>query len=614
MHNKRIPLKDFFRNPERANYQLSPDGSFISWLAPLQTDTGTNRMNIVVQNRRDGSARVVTNETARDIAGYTWKNSNRILYVKDFSGDENYHIVSVDAETSEAIDITPFEGVRAEIIDIFKHQEVWDNFILVGLNKRNPEIFDVYLLNIQTGEISLVAENPGSITQWITDHNGMVRCAVETNGVESTLLYRDTEQEEFRPVLTTNFKDTVAPLFFTFDNKYLYVASNLHRDKTAIVVFDIAAGEEYQMIYEHPEVDVSQLSYSRKRKLLTAITFTTWKRERVFLDSQSERIFERIASRLAGYEVVIVDMNKEENLMVVRSFSDRSLGSYYLYDLLKDTLTKLSDVSPWLNEKDLCEMKPIHYTSRDGKRIHGYLTMPKTQVKTNLPVVVHPHGGPWARDSWGYNPEIQFLANRGYAVFQMNFRGSTGYGRAFWEASFKQWGQSMQDDISDGVEWLKSKAIADPRRIAIYGGSYGGYAVLAGLTFTPDLYACGIDCVGVSNLFTFMKTIPPYWKPFLEMMYEMVGNPEHDEDLFRRCSPVFHVESITSPLFVAQGAKDPRVNISESDQIVEALKSRGIDVLYLVKEDEGHGFRNEENRFDFYEKMEQFLAKHIGTD
>jgi dipeptidyl aminopeptidase/acylaminoacyl peptidase len=260
-------------------------------------------------------------------------------------------------------------------------------------------------------------------------------------------------------------------------------------------------------------------------------------------------------------------------------------------------------------------MKPITYKTRDGLTINGYLTLPKGVKAKDLPVVINPHGGPWARDTWGFNPEVQFLANRGYAVLQMNFRGSTGYGREIWESSFKQWGQTMQDDISDGVKYLIKEGIADPDRIAIYGGSYGGYATLAGLAFSPELYACGVDYVGVSNLFTFMSTIPPYWEQYRQMLYEMVGDPENEKDslMLRAASPVFHADKIDDPLLVAQGAKDPRVNVDESDQMVAAMKKRGVEVEYLVEPEEGHGFRNEENRFKFYRAMEAFLGKHIGT-
>ena len=275
-------------------------------------------------------------------------------------------------------------------------------------------------------------------------------------------------------------------------------------------------------------------------------------------------------------------------------------------------MTELGEASPWLNEEDMSDMKPVQYRSRDGLVINGYLTLPKGTNGKNLPVIVNPHGGPWHRDSWGYKSEIQFLANRGFAVFQMNFRGSTGYGREFWEKSFKQWGKSMQDDISDGVNWLIDEGIANPDRIAIYGASYGGYATLAGLTFTPDLYACGIDYVGVSSLFTFMESMPPYWELYRKMLYEMVGHPDKDKELLASASPLLHIDKIKVPLFIAQGANDPRVKKSESDQIVEALQNAGIDVPYMVKNDEGHGFYNEENQFDFYREMEIFLNKHLN--
>jgi dipeptidyl aminopeptidase/acylaminoacyl peptidase len=315
------------------------------------------------------------------------------------------------------------------------------------------------------------------------------------------------------------------------------------------------------------------------------------------------------------YEVVITSASKEEDKFLVRTYSDRSLGAYYFFDVKTDELTKLSEVSPWLDEKKLSPMEPISYTTRDGLTVHGYLTLPNGKEPTNLPVVVNPHGGPWVRDNWGYNPEVQLLADRGYAVLQVNYRGSTGYGKEFWTASFKQWGQAMQNDITDGVNWLIEQGIADPNRIAIYGASYGGYATLAGLTYTPELYACGVDYVGVSNLNSFLQTIPPYWKPFLEMMYEMVGKPGDDQEMLDAYSPALNADKITAPLFVVQGANDPRVNIDESDQIVIALRERGVEVPYMVKYDEGHGFLNEENRFDFYKAMTGFLAMHLkGMD
>jgi len=600
---KKIPMRDFFKNPEKSGFTISLNGKYVAHVEPYE-----RRMNIFVQSITGGKAKRITSVTDRDLSGYFWKGSDRLLFVKDFGGDENFHLFAVDREGKEMKDLTPFDSVRVEIVDDLRDHPT---DVLIGMNKRVREIFDVYRLNTVTGELTMVAQNPGNITGWVTDHDGNIRIASTTDGVNTSILYRDTEKDTFQNVMTTNFKESFGPLFFTFDNKNIYAVSNLGRDKTAIVEYDIANKKEVSVLYERDDVDVSGMDYSRLRKVPTEIFYITWKLEHKFLDKETEDLYTKLQKKLPGYEVTVVSNDKTEEVFTVSTSSDRTRGSFYFYEKKSDKLTKLADRSPWLKEKDMAEMKPIEYKSRDGLTIHGYLTLPKDKEAKNLPVVVNPHGGPWARDMWRFNSEIQFLANRGYAVLQMNFRGSTGYGRKFWEISFKEWGKTMQDDISDGVKWLISQGIADPKRVAIYGGSYGGYATLAGLAFTPELYACGVDYVGVSNLFTFMNTIPPYWKPYLDMFHEMVGDTQKDSALLASASPVFHVDNIKAPLLVAQGAKDPRVNLNESNQIVDALKKKGIDVPYLVKENEGHGFRNEENRFDFYEAMEKFLEKHL---
>jgi dipeptidyl aminopeptidase/acylaminoacyl peptidase len=600
-----IPLRDFFRNPQTTGYELSPSGEMIGFLKPVDS-----RLNIFVQPKSGGEAKQITAVKDRDIRSFSWKGDNYLLYAKDNGGDENFHLYVTRSDGTGTRDLTPFDGVRADLIDDLEDHPT---DLIVGLNKRNKEVFDAYRLNVETGDLKLVAENPGNIASWTTDHDGNIRVATTTDGVNQSLLYRQNENDPWKTVITTNFKESFSPQFFTFDNKALYGVSNIGRDKSAIVEFDPETGKETKVVFEQPEVDVSGLNYSRKRKVITSASYTTWKEQRTFFDPESEALYKTLNEKLPGYDVYIVSSNKEEDTFIVRTITDRSLGAFYLYDAKSGDLSKLADRNPWLQEDQLSEMKPIEYTSRDGLTIHGYLTLPKGRIAKNLPIVVHPHGGPWVRDNWGFNPEVQFLANRGFGVLQMNYRGSTGYGRKFWEASFRQWGLSMQDDIADGVKWLVDQGIADPKKVAIYGGSYGGYAVLEGLTKTPDLYAAGVDYVGVSNLFTFMKTVPPYWKPFLEMMYEMVGNPEKDKALFEANSPALNADRIKAPLFVAQGAKDPRVNINESNQIVEALKKHGVAVEYMIKEDEGHGFHNEENRFSFYEAMEKFLTQHLQT-
>lgn len=603
-----IPLRNFFKNPESSAYQLSPNGQYLSYLAPFN-----QRMNIHIKNLETQEITRVTKLEDRDIRGYMWVTNERLIYVRDFGGDENYHILAVNIDGSNDVDLTPFEKVQAGLIDDLEGDK---DHVLVSLNIRNPQFFDPYRLNIVTGELTILAENPGYITTWMTDHDGKLRLALANDGVNTSVLYREKETEAFKVAITANFRQSVSPLFFTFDNKQIYASSNLGRDKSAIVIFDLEKGEESEILFSHDVVDVSGLSYSKKRKTLTTISYTTWKRQFHFLDEERANLQTRLERDLGDYEVVISSSNKAEDTFLVRTYSDRSQGAYYIYLKNEDRLEKISEVSPWLDENELAAMQPIQYQSRDGLTIHGYLTLPKNIEAKNLPVVINPHGGPWARDSWGFNPEIQFLANRGYAVLQMNFRGSTGYGRAFWEASFKEWGLAMQDDITDGVQWLVEQGIANKDKIAIYGGSYGGYATLAGITLTPDLYACAIDYVGVSNLFTFMETIPPYWEQFREMLYQMVGDPKDAEDnaRLRATSPVFLIDNIKAPLLIVQGANDPRVVQAESDQMVAALQKNDIDVEYILKTDEGHGFRNEENRFEFYEAMEQFLAKYLGIE
>jgi dipeptidyl aminopeptidase/acylaminoacyl peptidase len=598
-----IPMEDFFRNPEKTAFRLSPNGEYFSYLAPWE-----KRLNVFVQKVDADSAVRITSETARDIAGYLWKGNNRVLFLKDTGGDENFQLYGVNIDGTEQKGLTVFPKVRTELIDDLEDVE---GEVIVGLNKRNPEVFDPFRLNVITGEMTQLAENPGNIVGWMTDHAGKLRLATTSDGVNQTILFRETEQAPFSPMLTTSFKETVSPFLFTFDDKMLYTASNLGRDKTALVIFDPATAKEKEVLFEPNEADIDGIEYSKKDKKLLSVSWTTDKEKEHFFDKDAEAMKKRLQDKLPGYQVTIGSHNKAEDKFMIRTYSDKSRGSYYLYDKATKDLTKLADLSPWLNEKELCDMQPISYKSRDGLTIHGYLTLPKGYDPKNLPVVINPHGGPWARDYWGFDSEVQFLANNGYAVLQMNYRGSTGFGKEFWQSSFKQWGRTMQNDISDGVKWLVDKGIADPKRVAIYGGSYGGYATLAGLTLSPDLYAAGVDYVGVSNMFTFMKTIPPYWKPMLEMFHEMVGNPKTDSLMLAEVSPVFQVDKIKAPLFVAQGANDPRVNKAESDQIVKALKDRGIDVEYMVKDNEGHGFHNEENRFDFYRSMLAFLDKHL---
>ena len=608
-----IPLEDFFRNAESSSYRLSPDGRHLAYLAPY-----CDRMNLFVRSiAPDGTLGTpirLTGETDRSLGGHLWADNDRLLYVKDEGGDENYHLFGIRRDGSDERAYTDFPGVRAGIVDDLPEVP---GQVLIEMNRRNPEAFDPYRLDLDTGELTLLAENPGNYQGWTTDHEGRLRVVYAiVDGVNTQILYRDHEEEDFRPVLTTNFRENVCYSLFTPDNKMVWGVSNRGRDKNALVLIDPATAEEREVLFEHERYDVDALTYSRKRRCLLG-AFCAGHREPVrhYFDETARNDRARLEQHFPGRQVGLVDTDRDETRCIVFVAGDRTKGAYYFYDRTSNHMELLAEVAPWLPESEMVPMHPVTFTTRDGLPIEAYLSLPPgvalDAIDSPLPVIVNPHGGPWTRDDWGFSSEVQFLCSRGYAVFQLNFRGSTGYGREFLEKSYKQWGLAMQDDITDGVHWLIDSGIADPKRIAIYGASYGGYATLAGACFTPELYCCAIDYVGVSNLLTFLQTIPPYWRSMLEMMYEQVGHPEHDRAQLEATSPALHADAIRCPLFIAQGANDPRVNKDESDQMVAALRRRGVEVEYMVKDNEGHGFANQENRFDFYRAVERFLQAHL---
>jgi dipeptidyl aminopeptidase/acylaminoacyl peptidase len=601
-----IAVEDFFKNADKTSWQISPDGEYISYRSPYKGHT-----NIFVRKITDTAAVPVTFDTVRNINQYQWKG-NRILYLQDVGGDENFQLFSVSIDGKDQKALTPFAKVRTGILNDLRYVAGKEKEVLIQMNKRDARYFDPYSINIETGEMKVLYQNDKNYDSWYTDHDGIIRIATKTDGVNTTYYHRATEAAPFDSLLTTTYKETFTPNFFTFDNKNIYAASNIGRDKIAIVEYDLAAKKEVKEIYINPDYDADGIDYSPKRKVLQSAYFTSWKGEQHFFDKDAEADYNKMKEKFKGYEVSIYGNNNDEDKFIVWTGNDKLPSKFYFYDKKTGDTKFLAASRPWLKEEEMATMKPIVYTSRDGLTIHGYLTLPKGVEAKNLPVVINPHGGPWARDGWGFNNEAQFLANRGYAVLQMNFRGSTGYGKEFWLKGSKQWGKTMQDDISDGVQYLIKEGIADPKRVAIYGGSYGGYATLAGITFTPDLYCCAVDYVGVSNMFTFMKTIPPYWEPYKAMFYELVGDPKKDSALLAAASPVFAADKIKVPLFIAQGANDPRVNKAESDQMVAALKKKGVEVEYMVKNDEGHGFANENNRIDFYQAMDKFFAKHLA--
>lgn len=600
-----VDMKSFFKNGDKTSYKISPDGQYYSYRADFK-----GKMNIFTQKVGGGDAVRVTNDSLRSIGNYFWKG-DRIIYQQDIGGDENFQFFSVMPDGSNMKALTPFPGIRSDLIDDLRFIDGKEKLLLVQINKRNKEYFDPYQLNIETGELKLLYDNKLNYDSWYIDNSGVIRLATKTDGVNVTYNYRNSESEPFTALMTTNFKEQFYPQSFDAANHHFYVISNFGRDKTALVEYDPVAKKEVKELYSNPDYDLSGAFFDRQNKVLVNAFWTGVKEEEHFFDEKWKAIDEDIANKFKGYETEIVSYDDARKTGILVVYSDKLRVKFYTYKFDTKSAKELSNPYPWLEESNMAEMKPITYKTRDGLTINAYLTLPKGVDPKGLPVVVNPHGGPWARDGWHFNPEVQFLANRGYAVLQMNYRGSTGYGKKFWQASFKEWGKKMQDDITDGVEYLKKEGIADPKRIAIYGGSYGGYATLAGITITPDLYCCAVDYVGVSNMFTFLNTIPPYWKPYMDQWHEMVGDPKKDSLMMAAVSPALHADKIKVPLLVVQGANDPRVNKAESDQMVAALKKRGIDVEYMVKNDEGHGFHNQDNQYDFYGAMEKFFDKHL---
>lgn len=602
-----IDMKTFFRNADKYTFRISPDGNYFSYRADYK-----GMMNIFVQKTTDSIPVRVTNDTARSIGLYFWK-ADRIIYTQDSGGDENDQVFSVKYDGTDPRSLTAFPGVRTETLDQLNDVEGREKELLVLINKRVKEYFDPYLLNIETGALTLLLENNQNYSGWVTDNNGVIRLASKTDGPNATWYYRHTQKDPFSELLTTSFKEEFSIRAFDKNNKNIYVLSNIDRDKKTLVEYDPIAKKEVKEMFGNDHYDLGEVLYDRKKQALIGVSWQAEKEEWHFFDAQWQEIYKGIHKELGAYNSKVISYDNARKSGIVLTESDRMPPRYYLYDFNTKALDLVANSFPWINEKHMSYVKPIQYLSRDSLTIHGYLTQPLGLNPKNLPVVVNPHGGPWDRDIWAFNPEVQFLANRGYVVLQINFRGSTGYGKKFWQASFRQWGLKMQDDVTDAVQWLIKEGIADSNRVAIYGASYGGYATLAGITFTPDLYAAAIDYVGVSNMFTFMNTIPPYWKPYLDQLYEMVGNPKNPKDslLLAAASPALHADKIKTPLFIAQGANDPRVNKAESDQMVEALRKRGVQVEYMMKEDEGHGFYNQDNQYDFYNAMEKFLAKHL---
>lgn len=596
------PVEAFFSHPAKNAFSLSPDGHSLAWMSPWH-----GRANLFVK-RPGGGEKQVTQVADRDISGYFWKGNDTLLYFKDNAGDEDFHLYRVDLKTAETVDLTPFPKVRVQMINYWPENE--DN-VIIAMNRRAPGLFDAWQLNIKTGQMTLLAQNPGDVRSWVADHQGWVRIAQTSSGPA----YRNGNSGDFRHLLLLGKpSDHFDVLAFTADNRDFYVTSNVDRNTQALVLYDPDANKEIRTVFATPDVDVSEGAWSLVRNDLTCVFYELDLPRRYCPDQAEEQLLTGLEARFPGKQVAIWSRDQHDQRFVIKVWSDRLRGRLYLFDKPANTVELLTDLAPGLSEQKMAHMQPVEYKARDGLTIHGYLSLPAGKEGTKgLPVIVNPHGGPWLRDSWGFNSEVQFLASRGWAVLQINFRASTGFGRKFLMAGAKEWGGDMQDDITDGVDWLVKSGIADPRRICIYGASYGGFAALSGITKTPDLYRCAVDYSGISNLKTWLQSYPEYWHTLDGYMAVMVGSLSRDAFMLGRRSPINHVDDIKTPLLVIHGAQDPRVKVEEAQQIVDALHKRNIPVRFLLKQNEGHGFQNEENKLEAYQTMEGFFHEHLDA-
>lgn len=601
-----IPREILFGNPVKTSPQISPDGTMMAYLAPVN-----NVLNVWVGKIGSDDYEPVTKDTDRGVRFYFWAADNKhIMYIQDKGGDENWRLYATNLETRETRDLTPYENVQVQIVDRDKH---FPNELLIGMNKENPQVHDVYHLDLVSGELSLVAKNPGNFLGWVSDTNFKVRGALAATPDGGTeLMVRENEQADWRKLIIWNPDDalTSAPVGFTKDGQSLYLEDSRNVNASRLVKMNIATGE-ISKIAEDPQYDVGSVMIHPDTYEVQAVAFNKDRVEWVVLDQSIKQDFDNIRDIHRG-DFGIISRDNADATWILAFTVDNGPVPFYAYDRRARKASFLFDNQPDLNKYTLATMEPISFTSRDGMTVHGYLTLPPGKGRTNLPTVLDVHGGPWGRDAWGYNPEGQWFANRGYACLQVNFRGSTGYGKDFLNAGDKEWGRNMHDDLVDAVHWAIEQGIADPQKVAIYGGSYGGYAALVGATFTPDLFCCAVDIVGPSNLITLIRTIPPYWSTFLATFHKRVGNPDTEEEFLKSRSPLFKVDQIKIPMLIAQGANDPRVKQAESEQIVNAMKSKGIDYEYMLFPDEGHGFAKPENRLKFYAVAEKFLAKHLG--
>jgi len=602
-HQKIIPREVLFGNPEKLSPKLSPDGLKIAYLAPDEK----NVLNVWIRNVDGAHDQLVTHDQKRGIRSFLWEyTGGGILYVQDRDGDENWHLYKTNIETGVTRDLTPFPGARAGIL---AYESKMPQELLVMLNKRDPSFFDVYKVGLESGSLEMVAENTMNAGSFLADHELHVRAfqAYAPNG-DSVIYVRKDSATPWEELIRCSPEDSIGLVEFSPDNGSLYIESNLNTDTAQLIEINLVDHQQ-KVVFQDPRYDLADVLVNPNSHAIEAIGVDGDRFQWTVLDPKIKEDFAELERK--NETMKIVSRDASDHHWVVLYSSDVSPAKYYLYDRISKTSEFLFNARPKLAQYSLSTMTPISFTARDGMVLHGYLTLPEGKKGHNLPAVLMVHGGPWARDSWGYSSYVQLLANRGYAVFQINFRGSTGFGKKYLNAGNREWAGKMHTDLLDSKQWLVDQGYVNPNKVAIFGGSYGGYATLVGLAFTPKEFACGVDIVGPSNLVTLLQTIPPYWVTAKTQFDIRVGNLETDKAFLESKSPLFKADKIERPLLIVQGANDPRVKQSESDQIVNAMRKNGQQVDYLLFPDEGHGLARPENTLKFVEALETFLQKNL---
>ncbi|MFD2968384.1 S9 family peptidase [Sphingobacterium bambusae] len=600
-----IPVEDFFVKAEKSNFRLSPDGKRIAYLG-----VDDHCRNIFVLDLEDKSkSKQLTYQSDMNVQYFFWASDSSIVYSNSHAPTDSLRLFGISINDEKSKPLLPVKKVKLRWL---QPQKLYGHYLLAAMNDRDSTVFDLYKIFLDGRKPELVTSNPGNILNWFPSPDGKVRLAVTSDSVQESILYRADEQLPFKQVATTDYQTLIQPLGFVKNEKnMIYALSNHGRDKLALVEYNIERGEEERLIYSNGEVDLEQGGYSDNLQEMVFSQYTADKTEKLFFNKEFQRNFEKLAAEFKGQDIDIIDTDTSLQNWIVKISTDINAGGIYYFNVKKQKADLLVDINPKLLKAKLSPKQSMRYQSRDGLTIHGFLTYPNTDERKDLPVVVLVHDGPNRRESVDFDAEVQFLANRGYLVFQLNYRGSVGYGRKFWTAGFKEWGGKIQSDIIDGVTSLIHQGIVDKRRVAIMGTGFGGYSALHAATYNSSFYRCAVSMSGYTNLFTYFKEIPPYQQQYVRLFYNIIGNPTKEYEMFKAISPVFHADRVKIPVLFAQGGSDRYSSLTDANQFVQKLKNNKVPIKYIYREEEGRRFKSEENIINYYQEVETFLRTYL---